>query len=188
MRAWILCLLIWGAAAPLQAQQLGFPARGSEILIIDQEQLFAQSRFGRRVILETEEASTALIAENRAIEAELVEEERSLTEERAELTPEAFRLRADAFDAKVQGIRQTQAEKSEALSSGLEAERRRFFQAIVPVLGEILRAQGATAILDKRSVLLSVNSADVTLAAIQQIDRILGDGVVVPAPEADLED
>ncbi len=71
------------------------------VIVIDQERLFQDSLFGRRITAELEERSAELAAENRAIEAELIAEERDLTVRRSELEPEEFRALADAFDEKV---------------------------------------------------------------------------------------
>ena len=77
----------------------------SQVLTLDQERLFAQSAYGKRVVAEIEEASRVLAAENREIEARLAAEEKDLTVRRATLTAAEFRPLADGFDAKVTRIR-----------------------------------------------------------------------------------
>ena len=57
------------------------------------------------------------------------------------------------------------------------AERAEFFQAVLPVLQQLLQDEGAQAMFDRRSVLISLSGVDITDRAIAQIDAILGDGV-----------
>ncbi|MEL6203913.1 MAG: OmpH family outer membrane protein [Pseudomonadota bacterium] len=146
------------------------------VLTLDQDRLFAESAFGRRVERELEDASAELAAENRRIEGELTSEERALTEQRASLSPEEFRQLADAFDEKVVRLRREQDAKGRALQRRDEAERQAFLQAALPVLAELVYASGAVAILDERAVLFSAQAIDVTDRAIEQIDAVIGDG------------
>ena len=123
-----------------------------------------------------ENASAALAAENRQIEAALSAEERSLTERRAKLTPEQFRAEADAFDEKVVGIRNAQDAKSRSIGQQRDGERQKFFAAAFPFIGQVLRQRGAVAILDSRAVFLSADAIDVTDELIARLDDGLGAG------------
>jgi len=168
---------LWVAGAA--AQETGTPelqVLPGGFLVIDQEALFKNSAFGQRILLETDQATKDLVAENRQIEAKLVAEEKDLTDRRPGLPADQFRLLADAFDEKVQQIREEQSQKSDAIGATLDKNRREFFQAIIPVLAEILRETHAVAILDKRTVLISVNLIDATALAVSRIDQRLGDG------------
>lgn len=167
---------------PLAAQVPELPA---PFVTVDQERLFAESAFGRRAIAEIERRSRALAAENRRIEAELVAEERALTELRPTLPHAEFRTRAEAFDAKVQQLRAEQDQKEVEVSALRDGAQAVFFARVGPVLGEVIRERGAVAILDRRVVILAVDSIDVTEAAIARIDAVLGDGAGLwPAEEA----
>lgn len=169
-----------------RAQQLGLPDSG--VLVIDTNQLFAETAFGKRVEREIEEESAALAAENRRIEAELAAEERSLTDERSDMTPEAFRERANAFDAKVKRIRNEQEDKAIALTEESDNAQRRFLTVARPVLETLMRESGAFVMLDRRAVLLAADAVDVTDEAVRRIDLAIGDGSSIsvpptPAPE-----
>jgi Skp family chaperone for outer membrane proteins len=186
MRAALAAVLIGGAAlaaAPAGAETAAPPALPptpvlpqTPVLTLDQERLFAGSAFGRRVLGEIAAAEAALAAENRALEEALVAEERALTERRAETEPEAFRALADDFDARVQAIRRAQEAKARSLVLRLEAERQRFFEAAVPVLGQIAREAGAVAILSEQAIVLAFDRIDATDAAIARLDATLGAG------------
>lgn len=169
----LLCVV----ASPADAQRIG-PVQ-SPILTIDSERLFAESAFGRRTVEEFEARGAALAAENRRIEEELAAEEQALTEQRATMEPADFRALADAFDAKVQNTRRTQDAKTRELNQGFEERRGVFLTAAAPVLEGLMRDSGAAVIMEKRSVFLSSNAIDVTRAAIERLDAVLGDGDAV---------
>ena len=178
MRGAALAALLLACAVPVAAQA---PLPQSPILTLDQDRLFSQSAFGQRVLAEIAEAEAALATENRTLEETLVAEERALTERRATTEAEAFRALADAFDARVQAVRRQQDAKARELGRRLDAERQRFFEAAVPVLGEIAREAGAVAILADQAIILSFGRIDATDIAIARLDATLGSGAPPPS-------
>lgn len=202
-RAIVTALALWVGAAAASAQEqpapapspapseaadpTGQPAQTAphvlpQVLTLDQERLFTDSAFGRRVQEELNARSRALAAENRRIEQELVAEERELTELRPTLSVEEFRARADAFDAKVERVRAEQDAKARALTAFLDAERQRFFAEMVPVLRDVVRARRALAILERRAVVIAADSIDVTDDVIAGIDARIGTGAAPQIP------
>jgi Skp family chaperone for outer membrane proteins len=167
------CAVALGATVQANAQTTQQPA-ANQILVIDSEQLFNQSQFGRRVALDLETQGRVLAEENRRIEAELAEEEQELTQQRASLEPEEFRVLADAFDQKVQETRKKQLDKTKALNTEIDTQRLTFLNAAAPILQDLMREAGAAVLLERRNVVLSVASSDITLAAITRIDSVLG--------------
>lgn len=176
---------LFAAAPVLGASGLAAQERAvaSPVLTINQEELFQNSAFGRRIEAELNAASAALAAENRRIEAALADEEQALTDRRATMDPAEFRALAEAFDAKVVELRRTQDGKARDLSRRPEEARQEFFRAVVPVLTAVVRERGAMVILDTRAVLLSADAIDITAEAIARIDAALGDGGGAPPPE-----
>ena len=181
-------------AAALALAGLPVAAQGPAPLAVatlDQESLFLDSAFGQRVTRDLERDRDALSAENRAIEAELIDEERALIDRRAALPPAEFAPLAEAFDTKVERIRIEQDRKGRALQLQFEEARQRFLSEIGPVLTDLLRARGAQVLLDRGAVLISVEGVDITAAAIAAIDARLGDGTSAgaglpdPAPVPD---
>lgn len=162
---------------PALAQEPATP-----VLTLDQDRLFLESDFGRAVIERERVATQALEQENRKIEAELVAEEQALTEARATLAAEEFATRAEAFDAKVNRIRSEQDSKARRLTEGRETDRKAFLEVAVPVLGEILGDKGATAIMDKTLVILSLSAVDITDEAIARVNAALAE-TPQPAPQ-----
>ncbi len=150
------------------------------VLTIDRERLFAETQLGARVSRGIEARIAALQAENDQIENELVQEELDLTERRPSLAPEDFRALADAFDDKVQSIRREQDAKARELTQARDAARQSFFVEVADVLGQIMEERGATVLLDTNTVFVSANRIDITDVAIESINRVLGEGGVLP--------
>jgi Skp family chaperone for outer membrane proteins len=177
-----------GVAA--QTQTDAQSAVATPVLTIDQERLFADSQFGRAATARLTANEEALVAENLKIESALEAEERALTSQRPTMAADAFRVMADAFDVKVEGIRAAQRAKYTALTAAHDDDRRRFFLQIAPpVIAQTMQEMGAVAVLDKQSIILSLQSIDVTAQVIAQIDATVGDGTTPavkdpePAPE-----
>ncbi|SFC56312.1 OmpH family outer membrane protein [Tropicimonas isoalkanivorans] len=169
-------------APPLPAQDADGMA-AAQILILDQERLFSDSKYGLRVQAELEKISNDLAERNQLISAELRAEEQELTERRSSLSPEEFRPLADAFDTKVVRLREEQDARIRELQRRRDQERRVFTQRVLPVLSNLAGEAGAVAILDERAVILSADRIDVTDQAIQRVDELLGDGGELAAPE-----
>lgn len=168
--ALVVALLV-AVPQPAAAQQ-SRPA-SSPILTLDSERLIAQSAAGQAVEADLSQQSSALASENRRIETELADEEKDLTERRAAMTPEDFRAAALAFDEKVQRIREEQEAKLRGLQEQYAAARQEILQAADPVLVSIMQEAGAVIIMEKASVLASVQAIEVTDLAILRLDRAM---------------
>jgi Skp family chaperone for outer membrane proteins len=174
--------LALGAAHAVTAQSTPAPDGTSTdlpkapLLTLDQDRLFAESLYGKAVQSRFETESSALIAENRQLEADLEREERELTDKRAKLPAAEFETLATAFDKKVEELRSAQDAKSRAVTRHREEERQRFFSTVAPLLGQLMQESGAVAIINKSALVLSFERIDMTDAAIARLDAVLGDG------------
>ena len=159
------------------------------VVIVDQEALYRQSRWGMRAQAELAAQSRQVAADNDRAFADLVADEDALTAARARLSPEEFRIRATEFDERVMAIRRERDEAREALSDTAERDRAIFFQAAAPVLGRVMVARGALVMLDQRMVLIAEDRVDVTDDAIAALNAELGDGreIIAAALKAQAE-
>jgi Skp family chaperone for outer membrane proteins len=190
MRQFLVSLLMSAFASMAGAQQLSdlsvFNIPNTQIapsiVTVDVDSLFTQSQFGRRIGQLYTEGREALALENRRIAGALRDEELTLAQQRPDMEPDVFLAEAEAFDDKAQGIRRAQDAKERDLEETLTNGRDQFLEAARPILGQLMVDRGAFAILDRRSVLLSLGSIDVTEAALERIDAAMGDGSqLVPA-------
>lgn len=189
MRPFCLIALSLGllAACPAAAQMsLGEPvATAGPILTLDQNRLYADSRYGRQTQAAIDAEAKALAAENRRLEAALEAEEAALAERRPGLPAAEFQTLARAFDAKVKEIRRARDARARDLSMRQEQSQQAFVEKVVPILNQIRTEMGAELILDRALVIWSSPSIDITDLAIERIDRTLPDTGTVPEPAAD---
>lgn len=180
-RAGFRFLLILGVmCAPLAVPAQTYSVVNSTVLTIDQGILFQSTQFGKRVTNELETERQRLLEIKRQIETDLAAEERDLTEKRKTLPSDKFRSLAEAFDEKVQAIRAAQDQKTSEFNQNFERERAKFLRLIIPVLGSLMNDRGAVIVLNRRDVLISANSIDITEESIKRIDAAIGDGTNVP--------
>ncbi|QFT80888.1 Outer membrane protein (OmpH-like) [Roseovarius sp. THAF27] len=163
-----------GGAVPALAQNVGVVQ--SDILVVDPERLFEDTRMGQAITSRLQQEREDLIALNRKLESELEAEERALTEQRDTTSPENFRALADAFDEKVQQIRADSQRRVRQHERNRERAPLDFMRQVEPVLVELMREAGASVVMDRRTVLLQDDVVDITSAAVQRIDATLGDG------------
>ncbi|SLN31385.1 Outer membrane protein (OmpH-like) [Roseivivax jejudonensis] len=192
---WILAL---ACAAPAGAQDTGAlppmrpqtedaeppaPQPGA-LLTIETERLLQESAYGQRVLREIEDEGRAIAAESERIAEELRAEEQELTDRRDSMEPQEFRAAAEAFNDKVERLRQQQDAKAQEFSQRTEQVRRRIVAAARPVLLQIMQEAGAAALIERRQVYVSSESADITALAIERLDARIGDGSDLEEPVA----
>ncbi len=167
-RALAIALALLGGAA----QGQDFPVfQAANILIVSQEELFANSALGKDILQIEQDERDVLIEEGRQIGAAFVEEEQQLTALRDTLPADEFRLLADAFDAKVVAARTAQETNDSNLVANIEARRRAFYGLITPILARVMQRYNATVIIDRRSALLFDRNLDITREAIEFLDK-----------------
>lgn len=156
------------------------PAPQTPLLTLDNDRLFSGSAFGKTVIARQDEETSALISENRRIEAALEAEEKDLTARRASMSRQDFAPLSDAFNTKVEGIRKAQDAKTRDLQRGFEEDRRRFLEAAKPILAAVMTTRGAVAIIDNRAVFVGFENIDITDEAISRLDAAFAEGRLTP--------
>ena len=184
-------MLGFGAATGPGAQAQVEDAIQSEILVLDLERFFAGTKVGQRLTEQYQSERDALIANNRALEAELRREEQALTEARKTLSAEQFRAKADAFDEKVRSIRHENENKARDLERGRELAPLSLMRMAEPILVQVMQDSGGKIILDNRQILLRADIIDITDLAIARVDAAIGDGAQAPSetgPQVDTND
>ncbi|TBN43948.1 OmpH family outer membrane protein [Paracoccus subflavus] len=171
-----------GTTAPaMPSQTIPAPADSSPVaaiplLTVDQEALFSRSAWGRRTQRVLEETGREVAAENERLATQLAAEESELTDQRPTLDPAEFRRLAEAFDARATAIRRERAQVVEDLNGWAEADRAAFYRAALPLMGEMMQERGAVAVLDRRTVFVSLDAIDMTDDLVARLDADLGDG------------
>ena len=163
-------LLLFGLPASAQTPS-GVEVR-SEILVIDQDRLFAETQLGSLAREELELRAQVLAEENKKIEAELIAREQELTALRPTMDAQDFRALADEFDQRVERLRSEQDEKARELNRAGELARQNFFQQVAGVISQIVVEKGAVVVIDRRNVFLSADRIDLTDEAIARVNEL----------------
>ncbi|TJZ93043.1 OmpH family outer membrane protein [Paracoccus gahaiensis] len=156
------------------------------VLTLDLDLLYLSSAWGLRAQARLEAEGDIVADENERLTRLLSTEESQLTEQRATLPAAEFRRLAESFDLRATGIRRERAQAVQDLNGWAEADRAAFFRAALPVMGQVMSDRGAVAVLDRRTVFVSLDAIDVTQQLITTLDQRIGDGAgVVPLPDPD---
>ncbi len=158
------------------------------VLTVDQDSLFTGSAWGRRVQGQLEEEGAEIAAENERLADQLAAEEAELAERRPELEPAEFRSLAEAFDSRATAIRRERAQVVQELNARAETDRDAFYQAALPIMGEMMISRGAVVVLDRRTVFVSLDAIDITGDLIEELDEALDDGAGRPGTMGAAED
>ncbi len=166
-----LVLTLFAFGTPVLAQGAYPTVFPRAILLLDQERLFNDSALGKAILQTVIDKRSALIQENRTIDQTLEAEEKRLTEKRASLPIPEFQTLAEDFDARVQKIRAEQLQKGRALQEDFDRAPLRFMTLAAPYLNRLMQKYSASALLDRRSVLLFDRNMDITDEAISLLDK-----------------
>lgn len=157
---------LYGSVSMAQFQTL----RSGSILILDQPSLLTRSKLGQAILSLEQSEQAAILEAGHQVTQQLENEEADLTQQRATLTPDEFRVLADAFNDKAEAARASQNAIDAAQLARVENRRRAFFQFIGPQLAEMMQRFGASAIFERRSVLLFDKNLDITQETIALLD------------------
>ena len=106
----------------------------SRIAVLDQDSLFSESVWGKKVLKNVENQVLKLSNENIVIQTALELEEAELTEVRKTISKIEFDVLAIKFDQKVKKIRSEQADKQRKINGFLNDNRKLFFEKVTPIL------------------------------------------------------
>jgi len=145
----------------------------SAIAVLDQDSLFSQSEWGKKVLKIVEDKVSKLSNENRIRESELELEESNLTKIRKTMSKIEFDVLAIKFDEKVKKIRSEQADKQRKINIFLNENRKLFFEKVTPILLDYINELGIEVLLNKDTVALASLGSDITISAINKINEKL---------------
>lgn len=154
------CVLAIGMAGTSAAQELGTVI--SPILVIEQDRLFNESKFGQALQQEFTRQRQLFLEENARLIEALDAEEAELTEQRKTMAPEAFKILADEFDARTQDIRDARDAKQVELGRLFEQLRVNFINSLSPFLGVIMAERRAAVVLNDDQVFYRLNAIVIT--------------------------
>lgn len=174
------------ASVPAKAQD-GATAKPAVILIVNTEQLFAQSKVGQSIRKQAQAQAEALQAENQKKSKEMEAEAKKLGDQRALLSQSEFQKKVEALQKKDRQLQKTMQEKSQAFQLGTQQARAKVQAALRPIFVDIMKERGGTVLLDQSVVLAGGVDLDVTQEALKRLNEKLSDVKVEPVSMAELQ-
>ena len=184
-------------AAFVIASMVTAPARAADndgakgqpavILIVNTEELFAQSKVGQSIRKQMQTQAQALQDENEKKSKSMEAEAKKLGDQRALLSKEEFQKKVQALQNKDREFQQSMQEKSQALQIGARQARAKVQAVLRPIFVDIMKERGGTVLLDQSVVLAGGVDLDITQEVLKRLNEKLTDVKVKPVSMAELQ-
>ena len=175
-RCLAVALVMVGHSAPASRAQLR-PAAPQAIIVVDMQTVLRDAAAASALrAIEAEERIALRRRLDQLTEAFRLEEE-AIAREREDMAPEAFDVRVRDFDQRVRAARQDAQESSVAFQNRFAEAFGALEKEVVPVIAQLMRERGATVALDRRSVLVAADGADLTAEVIRRLDATVPSNV-----------
>lgn len=157
------------------------------IVIVNTQQIFAQSKVGQSIRTQLQDQAKKLQAEDKKGQDALQAEAKALSDQRSLLSADDFKKKVQALEQK-EGERQNKMRaKGEALQLGVNKARQEVEAAIRPIFADVMKKNGATLLLDQSVVLAGGVDLDITDEVLKQLDEKLKTVVVKPVSQAEAQ-
>lgn len=153
----------------------------SNILILNVEKLFADSKAGKSMISQAKEKQESIVSKRDAAQKDLSEKVQKMESQKSMMAPDALQARADELKLEEMAKNQELQQELRKIDAGLAAARAEILKTLSPILRDIMNEKGAIAILERGAVLIGSPDVDITDTAIKQLDGVLS-SVKVEAP------
>ncbi|MAB13979.1 OmpH family outer membrane protein [Parvibaculum sp.] len=173
-------------SVPAKAED-GATAKPAVILIVNTEQLFAQSKVGQSIRKQAQAQAEALQAENQKQSKKMEAEAKKLGDQRALLSQGEFQKKVEALQKKDRQLQKTMQEKGQAFQLGTQQARAKVQAALRPIFVDIMKERGGTVLLDQSVVLAGGVDLDITQEALKRLNEKLSDVKVKPVSMAELQ-
>ncbi len=183
----LLAALAFVSLATAAAAPAAFAAAPAVILIVNTQQIFAQSKVGVSIRTQLQDQAKKLQAEDKKGQAAVQAEAKALSDQRSLLSPEDFKKKVQALEEKENDRQAKMRAKGEALQLGVNKARQEVEAAIRPIFADVMKKNGATLLLDQSVVLAGGVDLDITDDVLKQLDEKLKTVVVKPVAPTDAD-
>ncbi|MDR3498433.1 MAG: OmpH family outer membrane protein [Parvibaculum sp.] len=152
------------------------------IVIVNTEQIFAQSKVGQNVRTQLQALASKIQLDGKKGEASIQAEAKKLGEQRSLLSEADFQKKVQALEQKQAEFQQTMRRKGQELQLGSNKARADIETAIRPIFADVMKKNGANILLDQSVVLAGGVDLDVTAEVLKELDAKLTSLVVKPIP------
>lgn len=167
--------LIVAIATPLAVSTPAY-AQGTNVIVIDRVQIFAQSKAGQDIVTKVQGIEAAMQAELQPVANQLSTEGTALDAKTQGMTREALladaalKTEVEAYARKAGEFNRDRQVAAQELALTERAALIEFNNALIPVLRDVVTETGANVILDKGSVVFVDDTTDVTASVVAKLD------------------
>ena len=169
-------------ATPAFAQAAAAPAAQATILIVDMERLGAESAAGKSGAQQLQAKAQSVQARAKQLGDSLnaeVEAARKAAQTNA-MAPEAMQAKERDLNQKQNTYRQEIANREQDLARSQAYVRQQIFDAVGPIIQQVMRERGASVVLAREAALAFNGSLDVTADVVRRLDTALPRVSVTP--------
>lgn len=166
--------------AVMTALFLGFSAPGAiaqtaaaNILVVDMMRIQEQSAAAKAVQTQIRDYETKFQAQIKSAEEKIKAEEVGLKQQQTLLAPDAFDAKRREFETKVGSEQRRLQQSQQDFQTAVRNAQSTLLKALQPILKDLMTERGANMIVDRRMVMVSSDSLDVTAAVIEQLNKKL---------------
>jgi Skp family chaperone for outer membrane proteins len=165
-------------ASVIVTASLTSAAAETNIFTLNTQMVFAKSKAGQSLEGQIETLGKALRAEITKAQTSISEEGQKLEQQRGLLKEEDFNKKARAFGQKSADTKRKLEEKGQALQLGANKAQQEIQESLLPVLDQVVAANGGGVLLDKGVVLSG--GKDLTAEVIKALDGKITSVKVTP--------
>ena len=143
----------------------------TNIAYLDMDFIFKNSNFGKKIILNLTESNKKNINELKSKEKKLIKIEKELQGQKKLISNEEFNKKLATLNIKIKEYKQNKENLIKDFELKKKEEIKIFFKKIDPILKEYLKQNSITLLIDKKNVIVGIESLDITSAVKNLIDE-----------------
>ncbi len=156
-------------AAPVAVAQTA----AANILVVDTVRIQEQAAAAKSMQTQIRDFETKLQAQAKSAEEKLKAEEVALKQQQTLLAPEQFDVKRREFETRVGDEQRKLQQAQQDMQVAVRTAQGTLLKALEPILKELMTERGANLMVDRRMVLTSSDSLDVTAAVIERLNKKL---------------
>lgn len=160
---------------------------GAVILIVNQAQVFGQSKAGQSMVPQLQKLQEDYNNELNSEVEKVVKEAEDLQKQKGLMAEDVWTQKAQQVAVKQNNLPTLREVKVREIQISENQARGKITEALLPILEKIVKDRGATLLLDRSAVMYAANDNDITKEVITQLDKKLKSVKVEKVSLADLQ-
>lgn len=148
-------------------------AQDTVILIVNQAQIFGQSKAGQSMVPQLQKLQEVYNSELNAEVEKIVKESEDLQKQKGLMSEDVWTEQAKKVAVKQNNLPVLREVKVRELQISENQARGKITESLLPILEKIVKARGATLLLDRSAVMYAATDNDITAEVIAELDKKL---------------